>query len=327
MLLVGSSRKTVTRILANYAVRMRETPILVDVDIGSGSVLMPGLLAAHTLTKPWSLEEGLAADSQPDLAFFYGHLNPKDGPKLFRKQCSLLSDSIHARLAAIGKDSGTYKQHSGFFVIAPSEAEEALVEELCSIFSINVCLVIGNERLYSSLQPKFAFSCVKLPQSGGVVSKDTAYRKYSHSRQFRNYFYGTRGELTPFSYSLPTDSLRVFRVGQEATMAPSSALPLGATRRVDESKAVRVETFDQASLLYSVVAVCHSATSDSDDPLEGCIAGLLHVTAVDQPPATASQQQQFITVLSPCSGPLPSNDLLLGQVRWIDSSVSSSSAR
>lgn len=39
---VGKS--TVTRILLNYAVRMRRRPILVDLDVGQGQISVPGTI-------------------------------------------------------------------------------------------------------------------------------------------------------------------------------------------------------------------------------------------------------------------------------------------
>ena len=57
-------------------------------------------------------------------------------------------------------------------------------------------------------------------------------------------------------------------------MAPVSALPLGATRKLDESMAGRVE-MTTANLLYSILAVSQAATPEQ--LTETNIAGLIYV--------------------------------------------------
>jgi hypothetical protein len=57
---------------------------------------------------------------------------------------------------------------------------------------ITVILVMGHDRLYSMLKNQFGkeIKIIKLPQSGGVVSRDTAFQRQSRSLTMKRYFYG-----------------------------------------------------------------------------------------------------------------------------------------
>ena len=311
VLLVGVSRKTVARILANYSARQGGTPMLVDLDVSSGCVMFPGVLSTHVLTKPIDLEEGLSGDGQPEIAFFYGHTSYKDSPKTYKKLLHKLAETVRSRLEHM-------KSSTGSIIIAPGDTDETLIEDIVEAFQVTCILVVGNERLHSSLEKKnLSCTILKLPKSGGVVSKDAPYRKYSQHLQYRSYFYGLNDMYTPFSITLAVNTLRVFRYGRESTMAPMSALPLGAARRVDESRLSKVEI--DSSMLYAILGICHSpdktvsAEESSNDtpPTDVNMAGFLYITGIDD-------AKHFITVLSPCPLPLPGNDLILGQIRWIE---------
>ena len=158
---------------------------------------------------------------------------------------------------------------------------------------------------------------LKLPRSGGVVSKDSSFRRQNQSRAFKSYFYGPRMEFHPFSLTVSFPSIVIYRVADAAALAPSSALPLGATRKIDSSKLTKVTELNASQLLYSILAVIPAAShanSDSEEfegALDSPVAGFLHVLDVDE-------GKQSLTVLSPCPGALPSKFLLLASLKWIE---------
>lgn len=140
---------------------------------------------------------------------------------------------------------------------------------------------------------------IKLPKSGGVVELDQTFKQRLRALQVRNYFYGgshvaksIKGEgvesadgekdekpevndlvnvvpghfeplgglptLSPYSTTIPFDLLEVYKVGQE-NMAPSSALPIGASRSVTSTQLIKLDpaasTMDQSQLLHSILAL------------------------------------------------------------------------
>ena len=63
------------RLLLNYAVRMGRRPVFVDLDVGQGSISVPGSIGAVLVERPANIEEGGFAESAP-LVYHYGHTTP-----------------------------------------------------------------------------------------------------------------------------------------------------------------------------------------------------------------------------------------------------------
>ncbi|KAJ1026949.1 hypothetical protein NDA16_002242 [Ustilago loliicola] len=193
---------------------------------------------------------------------------------------------------------------------------------------------------------------IKHSKSGGVVELDETYRSRLKALQVKTYFYGGSNpssaaeggvpkvvlpghsdplggipSLSPYSTTIPFDLLEIYKVGQES-LAPSSALPIGASRTVTETQLVKLDptnsAADQSSLLHSVLALIQpsrggggagqpdSSTNPTDDEIIGApILGFIHVADIDT-------VRKKITVLSPSTGRLPSKTAILGSLDWQD---------
>ncbi|KAJ9479534.1 mRNA cleavage and polyadenylation factor CLP1 [Pseudozyma hubeiensis] len=194
---------------------------------------------------------------------------------------------------------------------------------------------------------------IKLPKSGGVVELDDTYRSRLKALQVKTYFYGGTSSaggntesgvpkavlpghsdplggvpsLSPYSTTIPFDLLEIYKIGQES-LAPSSALPIGASRTITETQLVKLDptnsAADQTSLLHSVLALIQpprggggagqpdSSTNPTDDEIIGApILGFVHVADIDT-------VRKKITVLSPSAGRLPSKTAIIGSLDWQD---------
>ncbi|KAN0065036.1 Cleavage polyadenylation factor subunit clp1 [Thecaphora frezii] len=211
--------------------------------------------------------------------------------------------------------------------------------------------------------PSPRVTVIKLPKSGGVVELDETYRQRLRSLQVRNYFYGGSSAagagkktaqgataavgaggapmtmpgqadplgglaaLSAFSTTVPFDLLEIYRIGQES-LAPSSALPIGAQRTVTETQLVKLDpahsASDQSALLNSVLALIQpprggggagqpdSVQEPKDDEILGApVLGFVHVADLDL-------VRKKMTVLSPMAGRLPSKTAILGTLDWHD---------
>lgn len=58
-------------------------------------------------------------------------------------------------------------------------------------------------------------------------------------------------------------------------MAPASALPIGETRKVDETRVIRVEP--SPDLVHALLGVSHAEKAQGQSLLAANIAGLIHV--------------------------------------------------
>jgi polyribonucleotide 5'-hydroxyl-kinase len=192
---------------------------------------------------------------------------------------------------------------------------------------VDILAVVGNERLHSELlkklQPTYTnLNILKLPKSGGVVLKDAAFRRLQMMKCIKSYFYGPQMEYSAFPVIIPFNDLHIRRIG-EGPVAPTSALPLGATRKLDESRVVRVELIQSStnapntvylqpkSLLNSVLAISQTEIGEEQLIPEKPVAGYILVTAVDE-------VKNRLTFLSPVPGRFPFPYLILGSIKYLE---------
>jgi polyribonucleotide 5'-hydroxyl-kinase len=304
-----AGKSTLSRILANYAIRQGRAPTLVDLDIGQGSITVPGCIAAAALEAPLDLEE----DSQVDapLVFYYGHTSPSENASLYRHMVERLAAVLEAR-ATLDADVAA----AGMIINSMGWIEDLgydLLIHSAHMLKVDVILVVGSDRLASQLsKEKFKSASsdgevkemkvdvVKLPKSGGVVTRSRELRTRARKARVEEYFYGPLKELAPVSQSARVEDLQIYKVGG-GPKAPASALPIGATSVADPLKLTKVSNF--TDLLCSLVAVSHAPSPDL--LLSVNVAGFIYIQDVD--PATGT-----MTYLAPRGGVLPGKYLLAG---------------
>ncbi|KAJ1722280.1 Cleavage polyadenylation factor subunit clp1 [Coemansia erecta] len=345
-----SGKTSLARLLLNYAVRMDQKPLFVDLDTAGASMTVPGTVSVTPVTKTIDIEDGFmgyitsAAVSRPvdlPLVWQYGHELPSDNPVLFNILVNKLAAAIDKRAAADKATAG-----SGLIVDTHGSTDISkleTIEHAIKALRINTLLVVGNERMYSLLNsrleamsqglPQRETTAIKLAKSGGTVDRDAVYRQQQTSRTIKQYFYGTTREpLTSFPTVVNFKEISVLRVGEDVR-APSSTLPLGETRKLTDTSVFEVELDE--SLFHSVLAVTDIArpadasanpgvedtegddtvkTSTNNDWSEAVGAqaiGFVNVTKIDM-------EKNRFTMTSPVPGRLPKQVLLDGHVKWME---------
>lgn len=200
---------------------------------------------------------------------------------------------------------------------------------------MNTIFVISHERLYSDLKKQYQqegnINVIKVPKSGGVVNRDKAFRRQMQMQKIKDYFYGTpntflgRADLNPYSLIIPFHVVDIRRIG-DVSVAPSSALPLGTDRKVNETRLVKVDPGN--ILLHSVLALSSAEVDDikdddkiSEQVLNSSIMGFIYMycslklidfrSAIDE-------NKRKMTILSPSPGRLPRKHLIMGALKWIE---------
>lgn len=299
-----SGKSTLCRMLCNWAVRSGQEVTVVDLDVGQGTITCPGCLAATPVEVPVSIEEGFLVEIP--LVFYYGHSSPNDNPELYK----FLVDRMASVLQRRAQSSST--ANSAGLVINTLGWIEGLGYELqvhaIQSFKADVVVVIEQDRLHSQLSAQaevkgLGASVVKLPKSGGVVTRPRDERKEARDRRVREYFYGVQRTLMPATQTVGVRELKVFRIGG-GPRAPNSALPIGAVSMADPLRIVELPV--TPDLVQSLLAVSHAASEDQ--LLTSNTAGFVFITDVDTALST-------VTFLAPCPGPLPGRYLLAGSLK------------
>uniref|UniRef100_A0A7S4HRL3 Protein CLP1 homolog n=1 Tax=Odontella aurita TaxID=265563 RepID=A0A7S4HRL3_9STRA len=358
VLIIGPSdtgKSSLARVLTAYAVKVGRSPLLLDLDVSSSALSVPGTISASPITAEAASPEvhavpdgGAPASSSgtAPLTLWYGSVDPETNPDLYRAQISRLGRDIDLRL------SGDIDACASGFVAVSSGWVDGegykLLLHAADALRVNVVLVMGHDRLYSMLTTHFRKRAeeeksaigedlpaavtkkkgqpkvIKLPRSGGVVSRDAAFRRACRSQSIRRYFYGdkirsTEGNLTdrytPFLMEVPFSDLRLYRLSSVSLSA--ALLPVSA-KQTTEPVQLTLETNITPTLVHAVWAVCHpsavssyeSSGSASDLYLSG-VAGFVAVEKVDV-------DREVVSLLSPCAGSLPSSTLLMGDITWME---------
>ncbi|KAJ8079157.1 Cleavage polyadenylation factor subunit clp1 [Marasmius tenuissimus] len=319
-----------------------------------GAWAAPGAISATSVYSPLptcspSSPLGSAATSAPTslgsnallpLVYWYGHSSTTRNPLLMDRLIRNLGVNVDDKFSNDPKG-----QTAGLIVDTPSsfasgtavnnEQRQKLIKACVDAFKINIILVVGHEKLNVEMQRTYGSSLkvVKVPKSGGVVELDHGYRERVRNRQIHTYMYGevippppgvsggTQGgeattdlTLAPSSTAINFGDLNIYRVGA-ATMAPSSALPIGASRSVSEMQPVLVDpSIPGSGLLNAILAVLAPFNPDENERydeeiLDLAVIGFIAVTHIDV-------AHKKLTVLSPTQGSLVGKTAVIGSYEW-----------
>ncbi|XP_046846682.1 protein CLP1 homolog [Xenia sp. Carnegie-2017] len=299
---VGKS--TLCRILLNYAVRMGRRPIYCDLDVGQGTISIPGSTGALLIERPADIEEGFPVHAP--LFYHFGHVTPADNLKYYDVLTSQIAKVVQQRFeknneARIG---GVVINTCGWV----TGGGYKMLVHAAKVFNVNVIVVLDQERLYNELKKQFNddVEVLHLPKSGGVVTRSKQFRKHSRNERIRQYFYGVKNNFYPHTFELKFSDVKIFKIGAPAV--PDSCLPIGMQKDDIETKLVPMQP--GKDLLHCVMGLS-MATDLDEDLLRTNLAGYIVITDIDM------ERQQF-KILSPAPRPLPRNFLLLSDVKFMD---------
>jgi polyribonucleotide 5'-hydroxyl-kinase len=331
------------------------TPVLVNTDGSEGGWAVPGSISAAPITSPIitstaTLPLGASASSAPTLlpsnallplVYYYGHADIQRNHLLLERIIRNLGENIRERfeIDAEAQCSGLIVDTPSSFAAGPantSEMRHKLIKSCVDAFGINVLLVVGHEKLNVEMQRAYGsqLTVVKIPKSGGVVDIDHSTRERIKNSQLHTYFYGQAitpppgvsssailgGEsladlvLSPASITVSFDELSIYQIG-EKTLAPSSALPVGALRTVSEMQPIVVDPSRPGSgLLNSVLALLAPFNPDpneryDEEILDLPVVGFLIVTNLDIP-------NKKMTILSPSPISFAGRTAIRGSIEW-----------
>lgn len=383
VMLVGPTdhgKSSTSQILAAYAVRLDRAPIFVDLDVGQGMYGVPGCMCAVPLDRSsLNVEEGLC--SATPLVFFHGYNSPKENVELYKALATNLANKVNERLKRDidAKSSGIIVNTCGW--IDQGEGFDLLLHCI-KAFAIDVVLVMNHDKLYSNLRTSLhqmqsqqqqqqqnggkgggknnnrggsgtsgsnssntGVVVVKLPRSGGVVTRGSTTRKRLRKVRTKEYFYGrlhspTATSLSPIrKEAVQISSFTFLRAG--GIRLSEGMRVVGDSSHQDSWKLAKISL--TPDLAYSVVAVLHPLESSSEHAVDGTagasdrsggsgssgsgqiatagdvtqelmtcnVAGFVSIVQVDT-------ENDSMTLLCPCPGSLPSNVLLVGAIKWME---------
>ncbi len=325
--------------LFTLAVKLGRSPLLVDLDVSQNMLSVPGTITASPMNAdactPFahtSMGSSIINSGTTPLVLFYGSKDPFSHPDLFKAQLTRLGQDINARLEkdAEARASGVIINTGGWI----EDVGYKILLHTAQVLGVNVILVMGHDRLYSMLTSHFGKlsseeqnknppKVIKLPRSGGVVSRDTTFRRHSRSLCIKKYFHGNLltspdgaavNQYTPFLLEIPFSNLKLHKLSSVSLAA--SMLPVSAKQSTDPVQLIPVEM--GPNLLHTILAVCHPQAvqeyENSDQASDLYLSGVAGFVAVEK----VDMDLEMVSLLSPCSGSLPSGTLLVGDITWME---------
>jgi len=356
-----SGKTSLAKVLTAYAVKLGRTPILVDLDPADNCLTVTGTLCAcpmdqDAITVETYATTGLpihSAQQQQPQPLTLWHGGVKLSPDLYREQVTALGRKIDQRLQQHDdNDSNSLAKSSGIIVNTNGWIQDdgfQLLLHTVEALRITVVLVLGHDRLYSMMKSAVSSNSsntkvIKVPRSGGVVSRANAFLLNNRSRSIKRYFYGSLmdppskqqqqqqqsgggaaaaashpiahrvPQLTPFAVQIGFDKLTLYKFSSLSLSA--SLLPVAAAQSTEPVQLQKVEISEK--LQHCLMAVCHpqavaafSQSGKARDLYESGVAGFCVVERV-------LTDTDMIHLLSPCAGSLPSHTLLVGDITWME---------
>ncbi|KAI1291802.1 Polyribonucleotide 5'-hydroxyl-kinase Clp1 [Halotydeus destructor] len=309
---VGKS--TLCNILLNYAVRSGRTPLSVDLDVGQGTIGIPGVMGLNVIEAPASVEGGFSQDAP--LMYNFGSISPGTNMVLYEMLIGKLAAAAKAKsdIDSKVKSAGVIINTCGWVTGGGFKA----LLHAARAFEVDIVIVLDQEKLYNELVrelPNFV-KVIFTPKSGGVVSRSREYRAESRDGRLREYFYGVAAKSSqqntqfhPHCFDVPFQQMKIYKIGAPAV--PDSCMPLGMKADDNQTKLVPIQPGH--ILMHHILALSFCSNSDKDQAVESNVQGFICVTGVDT-------DRQMLNVLSPQPKPLPTDCIfLLSEVQYVDS--------
>lgn len=256
VLLLGpenAGKTSLTKILTAYSTKVGRQPLVVNLDPTEGLLSVPGTLTATAFRSILDIEDGWGNSpmSGPSpvpvklpLVYSYPLHSPLDAEgSVYRPIVSRLALSVTGRMAEDedARETGIIVDTPGILCSGKPGSLE-LINHIVTEFAITTILVLGSERLYSTMVKQYdnkpsasptavAFdervSVVKLSKSGGCVDRDAAFLKATRESQIRSYFFGNPIPSTASAaLSLSASSTSAVTLSPHAQQLDFAALPL-----------------------------------------------------------------------------------------------------
>jgi len=305
-----SGKSSLCQVLCNYALRREHTPLFVDLDTRYSSIRqlqgLPACVSAMAVNHP--------SDEEPRhrMAYFFGHIDWSENPKLYERLVSNLSKVVLAKLSHGISPEGARTASSGLIINAPCQPTAELLRNIIEMFEVDVVFVLDSEGVHADLSRMYAdcprvngvpkIEIVPLPKAGGVVQSAPKRLRYTRALRVRDYFYGVMRDYAPYSILVDLADVQIVQIEKSALSA--SMLPIGQEAQQTVDFVVRSFSGSPQQLEHALLAVVRA--NSMNEVLYAPMCGLVLVTKVED---------GSLEMLCPAPPPLPTSYLLVGDFK------------
>lgn len=144
-----SGKSSLCQILCSYSQKSERTPLFVELDTRYSSIRQLQGLPACVSACP--VEHTADEEPQRRMAYFYGHIDWSDHPKLYERVVSHLSRVVLAKLQHAMSPDAHRIASSGLIINAPFQPSPELLQKIVELFEVDVVFVLDNESMHAAL--------------------------------------------------------------------------------------------------------------------------------------------------------------------------------
>ncbi|ELP88380.1 ATP/GTP-binding protein, putative, partial [Entamoeba invadens IP1] len=227
---VRSGKGTFAMHLVNYAVREGYTPLVVDLNLKTNLITVPGCIGCSVVSSPITPNTLLDCNTEQPIVFCCGTTNAEEKYALFSHYAKVMS-----QLCAEKQKSHVGIAKSGTIVRCPFLTTEGL-KEVVDCYNIDLIYVMDNEQLYNDIHttqfshPVGSFIVHKPAGVPLCTNYDAFVRRMQH-RIVNNYMCGCCPEkpLCPRSNVILDDTYKLILI-KSFKHENSGYLPIGQTQ-------------------------------------------------------------------------------------------------
>lgn len=279
---VGKS--TICRFLLNYAVKSGRKPTFVDLDIGQSSLSITGTVGLLPVQEQSDIKGRF--NEQELSVYYFGYISPGHNMFLYELLLQKVGESLQIRARRSDtKSSGAIVDTCGW----TDGAGYKLIKKIIKILKVNMVLVISEKPLYYKLMQDVSkeTKVIFVKKITDASTRNKKVRKDSRNNCVHQYFYGSYGQLKPYTIKINFKELQIYK----SDFSRSSNV---------------VSVIIDPSVLYQVLALSYA--DNIENILLTSIYGFICIVELDM-------DTEIATVLSPQPGPLPSNRLIMGDIK------------
>eukprot|EP00835_Amoeboradix_gromovi_P002630 NODE_153_length_16933_cov_0.442141.p1 type:complete len:419 gc:universal NODE_153_length_16933_cov_0.442141:6521-7777(+) len=276
-----SGKTSLVKRLANYTTKRGMTPFIVDLDITSGLISLPATVSCMPLDLQIDPTCGsclsfnvtsLNAETLP-LVYYFGYTHLKQHEDLYYTLMQKVKDNMN-------KYSDKHSVPFTFIDMMPDPSVE-MIKKVIEIFQINNIIIISDELLFSRIKDVVSCKIALVKKSEGVFTPGSTDSANKIAQQkIREYFYGAKKELSPFSTNCKTDDIVVVKRGQLFSGA-AHTMPLHSN---SEKNLTFIGAMEASFLDKGLIAL--SAAVNAEDSITEHVIGFGFVSTVDEAKAT-----------------------------------------
>jgi len=286
------------------------SPVFVDLDPRYSNIRQLHGLPACVSAMP--VEHAADEEPQRRMAYFFGHIDWSDNPRLYERVVYHLSRVVLAKMSHSTTPDGIRTASSGMVVNAPYQPTPDILQKIIEMFEIDIVFILDNEGLHAALSGMYEgceriqgvpkVEVVPLPKAGGVVQSTAKRLRYLRALRVRDYFYGVMRDFHPFSVLVDLADVQLVQI-ETATLS-ASMLPLGQESQKSVDFVVRPFSGNVQQLENAMLACVRANTMN--EVLYAPMCGLVLVTKVEE---------HALQLLCPAPPPLPTQYLLVGDFK------------